>query len=115
MKIFGVLVILALAAGFPASAKPPAPVFRVNLLGTGGPELTPNRAGYATLIEAPGLKDDEGLLLFDAGRGVLERLYQQRINPRRITRIYLTHLHSDHISGLADLWMTPWFLLGRTT
>jgi len=82
---------------------------RVHLLGTGGPELTPDRQGIATLIETP---DD--LLLIDAGRGVMQRLYEQRINPKRVTRIFLTHLHSDHIAGLADLWMTPWFLLGRT-
>jgi ribonuclease Z len=25
----------------------------------------------------------------------------------------LHHLHNDHIEGLPDLWMTPWFLLGR--
>lgn len=92
-----------------ATAAPAAPVMRVHLLGTGGPELTPDRQGYATLIETP---DD--LLLFDAGRGLIQRIYEQRINPKRVTRIFLTHLHSDHISGLPELWMTPWFLLGRT-
>lgn len=86
-----------------------APVMLVHLLGTGGPELTPDRQGYATLIEAP----DE-LLLFDAGRSVMQQIYEQRINPKWVTRIFLTHLHSDHIAGLPDLWMTPWFLLGRT-
>lgn len=91
-----------------------APILRVHLLGTGGPELVPDRAGYTTLIEAPGLADESGLLLIDAGRGALQRLYEQRINPKRVTRIFLTHLHSDHIAGLPDLWMTPWFLLGRT-
>lgn len=97
-----------------AQVQAPSPVLRVHLLGTGGPELTPDRAGYATLVEAPGLPDGDGLLLFDPGRGLLQRLYEQRINPRRVTRIYLTHLHSDHIAGLPELWMTPWFLLGRT-
>ncbi|SDD75802.1 ribonuclease Z [Sphingomonas sp. YR710] len=86
-----------------------APTMLVHLLGTGGPELTPDRQGYATLIEAP----DE-LLLFDAGRGVMQQIYEQGINPKWVTRIFLTHLHSDHIAGLPDLWMTPWFLLGRT-
>ncbi len=111
-----VLFVLFLAPGLaPAQAQPQAPALRVHLLGTGGPELVPDRAGYTTLIEAPDLADADGLLLFDAGRGALQRLYEQRINPRRVTRIFLTHLHSDHIAGLPDLWMTPWFLLGRTT
>lgn len=104
-------VTLLFAQAATASA---TPVLRVHLLGTSGPELTPDRAGIATLIEAPGPPDASGLILIDAGRGVTEQLYRDRINPKRITRIFLTHLHSDHIAGLADLWMTPWFLLGRT-
>lgn len=109
------LLLLLSAVPVPAFAQSETPVLRVHLLGTGGPELVPDRAGYATLIEAPGLPDQAGgLLLIDAGRGMLQRLYEQRINPRRVTRIFLTHLHSDHIAGLPELWMTPWFLLGRT-
>ena len=45
------------------------PDIKVTLLGTGGPELTRDRMGAATLIEAAGKP-----LLFDAGRGVLQRL-----------------------------------------
>lgn len=82
---------------------------RVVLVGTGGPELTPNRAGEATLIETP----DGQRLLFDAGRGVLDGLYHSGVRPQEVTRVFLTHLHSDHIEGLPGLWMTPWFLLGR--
>ncbi|MGA7340645.1 MAG: MBL fold metallo-hydrolase [Terracidiphilus sp.] len=82
----------------------------VTLVGTGGPELTPERLGEATLIQTGGQT-----LLFDAGRGVLDGLYQSRIPPQQVTRIFLTHLHSDHIEGLPGLWITPWFLLGRTT
>jgi ribonuclease Z len=83
---------------------------RVTLVGTGGPELTAERQGEATLVEVDGQT-----LLFDAGRGVLDGLYESRIRPQDVTRIFLTHLHSDHIEGLPGLWMTPWFLLGRTT
>lgn len=82
---------------------------RVTLLGTGGPELSPQRFGYATLIEAGGQR-----LLFDAGRGVLQRLYESRIDPVPIANVFLTHLHSDHIEGLPGVWITPWYLLGRT-
>jgi ribonuclease Z len=81
----------------------------VVLVGTGGPELTPSREGEATLVQAHGQ-----MLLFDAGRGVLDGLYRSRVRPQDVTRVFLTHLHSDHIEGLPGLWMTPWFLLGRT-
>lgn len=82
----------------------------IHLIGTGGPELTPARAGAATLIETPA-----ALLLFDAGRGVLDGIYKSRVRPQDVTRIFLTHLHNDHIEGLPTLWLTPWFLLGRQT
>jgi ribonuclease Z len=80
----------------------------VILVGTGGPELTTDRAGESTLIEAHGQS-----LLFDAGRGVLDGLYRSQVRPQEVTRVFLTHLHSDHIEGLPGLWMTPWFLLAR--
>jgi ribonuclease Z len=81
---------------------------RVTLVGTGGPEYVPDRLGISTLVEANGLK-----LLFDAGQGAGQGIYQSRINPKDIRLIFLTHLHSDHYEGLPGLWMTPWFLLGR--
>ncbi|MNK05223.1 Ribonuclease Z [compost metagenome] len=81
---------------------------KVTLVGTGGPEISPTRFGYATLVEAGGQK-----LLFDAGRGVVQRLYESRVNPKDVTKVFLTHLHNDHIEGLPTLWITPWFLLAR--
>jgi ribonuclease Z len=83
---------------------------KIHLIGTGGPEITPGRAGAATLIETPAT-----FLLFDAGRGVLDGIYKSRVRPQDVTRIFLTHLHNDHIEGLPTLWLTPWFLLGRQT
>jgi len=81
----------------------------VTLVGTGGPELTPQRSGEATLVQTAGQT-----LLFDTGRNTLDNLYRSHIPPQSVTRIFLTHLHSDHFAGLPDLWITPWFLLGRT-
>jgi ribonuclease Z len=81
---------------------------RVHLIGTGGPELTPTRAGMSTLIEASGQT-----LIFDVGRGALQNVYLSRIDPRSVTKVFLTHLHSDHIEGLPSIWLTPWFMFAR--
>jgi ribonuclease Z len=81
---------------------------KVHLIGTGGPELTPTREGMSTLVEASGQT-----LLFDIGRGALQNIYLSRIDPRSVTKVFLTHLHSDHIEGLPAVWMTPWFMFAR--
>ena len=104
-SVFSILV-LAISAGLSASAC--VAEVRVILVGTGGPEFSPTRQGYSTLVQA-----SDQLFLFDAGRGVAQGLYQARINPKAISKIFLTHLHNDHIEGLPTLWITPWFLLAR--
>jgi ribonuclease Z len=81
---------------------------RVHLIGTGGPELTPERAGMSTLIDVNGRK-----FLFDAGRGALQNIYLSRIHPNEVTKFFLTHLHNDHFEGLPSLWITPWFMFAR--
>ena len=74
---------------------------KVTLLGTGTPIPSINRFGMSTLIEAGGQR-----LLFDAGRGVGIRLQQAKVLLRDITAVFLTHLHSDHLTGLPDLYAT---------
>lgn len=77
--------------------------FKVTLLGTGVPTPRPDRFGPATLIEAGDQK-----LLIDAGRGAAIRLYQLDIPLGRIDALLLTHYHSDHTSGIPDVWLTGW-------
>ncbi len=76
---------------------------RVTLLGTGGPPPIIDRFGPSTLVEAGAEK-----FLFDAGRGVLQRLFQLSIPFADISGLFLTHLHSDHVVGIPDLWLTGW-------
>lgn len=78
---------------------------RVTLLGTGVPTPIMGRFGPATLVEAGG-----EILLFDAGRGVLQRLYQLKTPLKDLRSLFLTHLHSDHIVGLPDFWLTGWLI-----
>jgi ribonuclease Z len=80
-----------------------ADTFRVTLLGTGVPIPSLERFGPSTLIEAGGQK-----LLIDAGRGATIRLFQLGVPLGSIDALLLTHYHSDHTSGIPDLWLTGW-------
>jgi ribonuclease Z len=107
----GVAVLALFMLAHPGAAGPvaPEPLFRVTLLGTGNPRPSIDRFGPAILVEAGGTR-----LLFDCGRGTTQRLFQIEGAPllRSIDAVFLTHLHSDHVVGLPDLWLTGW-LFGR--
>jgi len=77
--------------------------FKVTLLGTASPAPRVDRFGPSTLVEVGGQK-----LLFDAGRGVPIRLRQLRIPLGKINTLFITHYHSDHTSGIPDVWLTGW-------
>jgi ribonuclease Z len=77
--------------------------FRVTLLGTGVPIPSPDRFGPCTLVEAGDRK-----FLIDAGRGATIRLSQLNVPIGCIDVQLLTHFHSDHTSGVPDVWLTGW-------
>lgn len=76
---------------------------RVTLLGTGAPPPTMRRFGPGVLVQAGGQN-----LLIDSGRGVTQRLFQLGIKLGAVDAVFITHLHSDHIVGIPDLWLTGW-------
>ena len=76
----------------------------VTLIGTGEPVPRIDRFGPSTLVEAGGKR-----LLFDVGRGATQRLWAQLNIPlREIGNVFITHFHSDHLTGIPDLWLTGW-------
>lgn len=82
---------------------------KVVLLGTGvGPPVNLRQYGASTLIEAGGVR-----LLFDCGRGATIRLAQVGVPLGTISRLFLTHLHSDHVIQIPDLLLTGWVGGGR--
>jgi len=82
---------------------------KVVLLGTGvGPPVNLEQFGSSTLIEAGTVR-----LLFDCGRGATLRLAQVGVPLGSISRLFLTHLHSDHVVQIPDLLLTGWVGGGR--
>ena len=98
---------VAAAQPVPATSESAHSDLRVRLLGTGSPLPQTFRFGPSTLIEAGNQK-----FLFDAGRGVIQRLYSFGIPFNDVDKLFLTHLHSDHTIGIPDLYLTGW-LRGR--
>jgi ribonuclease Z len=101
---------LALAMALTASvALAPAPsaaaetLFKVTLLGTGSPRPAPDRNGPSTLVEVGGER-----LVFDMGRGNTVSLFRAQVPLGSIDAHFITHMHSDHINGLPDLYLTGW-------
>lgn len=72
------------------------------LLGTGTPNPDPERMGPAVAIAS-----GKNLYLFDCGPGVVRRAAQAGFSTAQMTRLFVTHLHSDHTAGYPDLILTP--------
>src|ERR1700682_1578385 len=76
---------------------------KVTLLGTGTPTPRLGSFSASTLVEAGPER-----LIFDLGRGSSIRLFQKKIPLGSVTAHFITHLHSDHVVGLPDMWLTGW-------
>jgi ribonuclease BN (tRNA processing enzyme) len=94
-----------------ARREPPAPAAQLVVLGTGTPNADPDRSGPALAVVVNGTA-----YLVDAGPGVVRRAAAAQragiaaLEPKRLARVFITHLHSDHTVGLPDLIFTPWVL-----
>lgn len=101
------LVAGVLAAALGTSARLPAqsPPAQLITLGTGNPFPDPQRQGPATAV-AVGAR----VFLFDAGVGVERQLQAAHLPISGPTALFLTHLHTDHTLGLADLILTSWVM-----
>ena len=114
MKNFFYLVIISIIISGQIKASKDSlqvsePAIKVTLLGTGTPQPIMDRFGASTIVQA-----GSETLLFDAGRGCLQRLHQIKVSYDTIDALFLTHLHSDHIVGLPDLWLTGWLTSKRS-
>lgn len=83
--------------------------FKILFCGTGSPNRTPHRGQPCLALVANGK-----LFLFDAGEGAIAKLHMYRAPTLKLSAIFLTHLHSDHMSGVAEVLHNTW-LYGRDT
>lgn len=73
------------------------------LLGTGYPYPSADRAGPSCAVVV-----GDRVFVVDAGRGAVMRLAAADLSWSSIKSVFITHLHSDHIDGLPDLFHTTW-------
>lgn len=74
---------------------------QIEFLGTGAG--VPARFRNVTSIALRLLEEINSVWLFDAGEGTQIQMLQSTIRPRKVDKIFVTHLHGDHIYGLPGL------------
>jgi ribonuclease BN (tRNA processing enzyme) len=84
---------------------------QVVLLGTGTPNADPERSGPAVAVVV-----NDTPYIVDFGPGIVRRAaaaHQKGVAGLKVDKLktaFVTHLHSDHTVGYADLIFTPWTL-----
>ncbi|MDQ0231882.1 ribonuclease Z [Metabacillus malikii] len=83
---------------------------KVMFLGTGAG--MPAKARNVTSIALQLLEERQTIWLFDCGEATQHQILHTSIKPRKIEKIFITHLHGDHIYGLPGLISSRSFLGG---
>lgn len=78
----------------------------LEFLGTGAG--SPAKFRNVTSIALKLLDESNEIWLFDVGEGTQHQILKTTIRPRKVDRIFITHLHGDHLFGL------PGFLSSRS-
>ncbi len=74
---------------------------KITFLGTSGSTPTRERSLPSVAIEREG-----SIFLFDCGEGTQMRLIQDSVNMSKIDAVFITHIHGDHVIGIAGLMRT---------
>ena len=69
--------------------------FEVFVLGTGGMMPLPNRFLTSVLLRREG-----SLFLFDCGEGTQISLRSLNLKWKKVSAVFVSHTHSDHIPGI---------------
>ena len=77
----------------------------LQFLGTGAGQPSKSRNVSSLVLKL--LDEINEVWMFDCGEGTQRQILETTIRPRKVKRIFITHLHGDHIFGL------PGFLASR--
>ena len=76
----------------------------IQFLGTGAGQ--PSKARNVSSLALKLLDEINEVWLFDCGEGTQNRILETTIRPRKVSKIFITHLHGDHIFGLPGFVLT---------
>lgn len=76
-------------------------VMQLLFLGTGAGMPSKQRNTSALALKL--LEERGSVWLFDCGEGAQHQILHTTIKPRKIEKVFITHLHGDHIFGLPGL------------
>ena len=86
---------------------------QVQFLGTGAGMPSKERNTSALALK---LLEERGTVwLFDCGEATQHQILHTTIRPRKVDKIFITHLHGDHIFGLPGFLSSRSFLGGEET
>ena len=79
---------------------------QIEFLGTGAG--SPSKQRNVSSLALRLLEERNAIWLFDCGEATQHQILHTTIRPRKVEKIFITHLHGDHIFGL------PGFLSSRS-
>lgn len=85
---------------------------KIQFLGTGAgvPSTARNLSSLALKL----LDERNEIWMFDCGEATQQRILKTTLKPRKINKIFITHLHGDHIFGLPGFLSSRAFQGGNT-
>ncbi len=105
MKIFTIILLLAAFENVVAINSCKNSEIAIQVLGSGGPEMTAGRASSSYLVWL----NKKAVVLIDAGGGSALRFGESKAQWQDLKAVLFTHFHADHSSDFPALIKASWF------